>query len=253
VSETELDIARLQVLLAVQELNADTERLQIDRGATAVAVTGIVETESRKSEIANRLRMIPHVAADIHSYRDFDGKPGVSFTSNTVQAMSVVAGKSPLDDYCEARELSRDGCQQLAYRLLNSSAKLVRVDSRVADLQRLYTSAKPLTSRAQELLTELMHRYAFQITNALSDQQTAFETLGINRLREMDRKVSGKDTLTNAIQRNFNLTKELVYAKDEHSRTASLVIEDLAVSTVEVQAAMSTTPLGTIDRAATPQ
>jgi len=87
----------------------------------------------------------------------------------------------------------------------------------------------------------------------LSDQQIAFETLGIKHSPEMDRKVSGEETLTNAIQRNFNLTKELVYAKDEHSRTASLLIEDLAVSAEEVQAAISTTPLRTTDRAATPQ
>jgi DNA-directed RNA polymerase specialized sigma24 family protein len=115
-SENEISVAKLQVLLAVQELAADTERLQIDRRVSGVVVTGIVETEARKQEIAGRLRMIPNVVADIHSYRDFDARPDTSSASNTVQAISVVAGRSPLDDYCEAGRVSRDRCQQLGYR-----------------------------------------------------------------------------------------------------------------------------------------
>jgi hypothetical protein len=253
VSETEIDLAKLEVLLAIQELSADTERLQINRGATGVVVTGVVATEARKLEIAGRLRTIPHVAAEIHSYRDFDAKPDPSSVSNTIKAVTVVTGTSPLDDYCETRQVSRDRCQQLGYRLLNSSTRLGHVNSQIADLDRQYPSTRPLSSSVQMLLAELMHRYVFHITDALSEQRMALAMLGMDYDPEIDARVRSDESLSEAIHRNFNLTKELVYAKDEHSRTATLVIQDLAESAEEVRAAVSNAPFNTTSRAASPQ
>jgi hypothetical protein len=253
VSEQEIDVAKLGVLLAIQELSADAERLQVNRAATGVVVTGIVETEARKLEIASRLRTIPHVIADIHSYRDFDGKPDSSPTPTTVQAMSVVAGASPLDDYCETRQILRERCQQIAYLLLKTSATLIRAASQIADLQRQYPSVRPLTPAAQVLLAELMHHYVLHINAAVSEEQNAFSALGIEHPAVRDGSGNHDENLHEAIQHNFNLTKELVYAKDEHSGAPLSVIRDLAESAEEVRAAVSDVPMNTINRAAAPQ
>jgi hypothetical protein len=115
-SEAEIDIARLDVLLALQELKADTERMQVSQIVGGIVVTGIVDSETRKREIANRLRMIPNVTANILSYRDLESKPESVSGITAIRAMSVVAGESPLDSYCEAQRVMRDRCQQLAWR-----------------------------------------------------------------------------------------------------------------------------------------
>jgi hypothetical protein len=98
-----------------------------------------------------------------------------------------------------------------------------------------------------------MHRYVFHISDALSEQRMALAMLGMDYHPEIDARVRRDEGLSDAIQRNFNLTKELVYAKDEHSRTAPLVIQDLAESAEEVRAAVSNASFNTTNRAASPQ
>jgi hypothetical protein len=95
VSEDQLDMAELGVMMALQELHADTERLQESRTRSGVVVTGIVESESRKLEISRRLQTIPHTSATIWSYRDLDTKSRTDPESMSIRAMSVAAEDSP--------------------------------------------------------------------------------------------------------------------------------------------------------------
>jgi type IV secretory pathway protease TraF len=247
-SESDIDIARLGVLLALQELNADTERLQVSQAARGISVTGIVESESRKREIADRLRMIPNVTSNILSYRDFESKSG-NASGYQLKAMSVVAGESPLDSYCETQRVLRDRCQQLAFLLLNSSATLVRENSRLGDLQHQYPSSKPLTPAARTLLNELVRQHINHLAIAVREQEEIFPALGIGRLRGADTIVSNPATINDVVQHNLLLAKELVYAGDEHSRAAPLILHDLAVSATEVRTAVSRIPVSTTDHA----
>jgi hypothetical protein len=248
-SEADIDIARLDVLLALQELQADTERLQISQIAGGIAVTGIVDSETRKREIVNRLRMIPNVTANILSYRDLESKLGSVSGITAVRAMSVVAGESPLDSYCEAQRVLRDRCQQLAFLFLSSSATLVRENSRLGDLQHLYPSTKPLTPAARVLLNELMRQHINHLTIAAREQEEIFPALGIVRLRDANTTANYTADMSDVMQRNLLLTKELVYAGDEHSRSAPIILHDLAVSARDVRTAVSRIPVPTADRA----
>jgi hypothetical protein len=75
-SDGEIDMAGLSVLVALQKLNADTEGLSVTRTGSGITVAGIVESDDRKLEITNQLRMIPHISVDIRSYRDYELKSG---------------------------------------------------------------------------------------------------------------------------------------------------------------------------------
>ncbi|WP_420239598.1 RNA polymerase sigma factor [Telmatobacter bradus] len=248
-SESDIDIARLGVLLALQELHADTERLQISQTESGISVTGIVEDQRRKQEISDRLRMIPNVTAEILSYRDFASKPGNARGESTIKAMSVVDGESPLDSYCESQRVLRDRCQQFAFLLLSSSATLVRENNRLGDLQHQYPSTKPLSPAARVLLNELMRQHINHLASAVKDQEDIFPALGIGRPRGADMSASDPAAMEDAVQHNLLLAKELVYAGDEHSRSAPLILHDLVVSTTEVRTAISRIPVPATDHA----
>lgn len=240
-SAAELDIADLNVLLALQELHADTERLQVTRSASSIAVTGIVETDSRNVEITSRLRTIPHVTSDILSYRDFDAKPETNPGPTTIKVMSVVDGESPLDSYCRTQQISRESCQQLAYHLLNSSATLVRESSRLTELQRQYPSDGPMTPAARALLSELMRQHLQHLAAAVNAEKETYLMLGVNPA-SLKTGTTVDINLTAVVERNLHIADELVYARDEHSRDTSIIIQDLATSAGEVQAAISRIP-----------
>jgi DNA-directed RNA polymerase specialized sigma24 family protein len=248
-SASDMDIAQLDVLLALQELHADTERLQVTQAANGIHVTGIVEDEKRKRQISDQLRTIPNVTVNILSYRDFESKPGNASGASTVKAMSVVAGESPLDSYCESQQVLRDRCQQLAFLLLSSSATLVRENNRLDELQHQYPSTKPLSPAARALLGELIRQHLNHLAIAMKDQEDIFPALGIGRPRSAGTSADDAVAMNDAVQHNLLLAKELVYAGDEHSRPAPLILHDLAVSTTEVRAAISRIPVPTTDHA----
>jgi len=248
-SEDDLDIARLDVLLALQEIHADTERLQVSQTDGGITVTGIVDSDNRKQQIADRLRMIPNVTVNILSYRDFESKPGSVSGLTTIKAMSVVDGESPLDSYCEAQRVLRDRCQKLAFLLLNSSATMVRENSRLGDLQHQYPSTKPLTPAARVLLNELMRQHINHLSIAVREQEDIFPILNIGRLHSADTPANDQAAINDVVQHNLLLTKELVYAGDEHSRSAPVILHDLAVSAKDVRTAVSRISVPNEDRA----
>jgi hypothetical protein len=163
--------------------------------------------------------------------------------------MSVVAGESTLDSYCETQRVLRDRCQQLAFLVLNSSATLVRENSRLGELQLQYPSSKPLTPAARALLNELVRQRINHLAIAVRKQEEIFPALGIGCLSGADTTVDDPAAVNDVVQHNLLLAKELVYAGDEHSRSASLILHDLAVSATEVRTAVSRIPVLATDRA----
>jgi DNA-directed RNA polymerase specialized sigma24 family protein len=249
-SEADMDIARLNVLLELQNLNASADGLSVTQENNGITVAGIVESDNRKLEISTRLRMIPHVIVNIHSYRDFDSKPETVGSVDTIKAMSVVAGESPLDGYCKDQQVSQERCQQLALLLLNSSAALVRESKHLSDLEHQYPPTKPMTPAASALLSELIHRYIDHLAIAAREEEDAFPVLGVERSHELDASTNDITKMNDIAQHNLLLAKELVYAGDEHSRSALLILHDLARSAEQVRTSVSLIPLPTADHAA---
>jgi RNA polymerase sigma factor (sigma-70 family) len=250
-SESQIDIAALGALLAIQELHADTERLQMTRSANGVEVNGVVESESRKQQIVARLRTISHVIPGIFTYQELDAKPGTPSSTEVVKAVSVISGDSQLDRYCRAARIAHDECERLSYRFLNSSTTLVRDSNRLSELQQQYPSGRPLTSRAQFLLAGLVAGHVDHLNAALWDQEKTLEALSLESGPAEPAKGGNSTTLISAAAQNLALTRELVYASDEHSRTVTVIVREIAISLRETRAAISRIPTSSADNTAT--
>jgi DNA-directed RNA polymerase specialized sigma24 family protein len=249
VSENELDIAELDVMLALEELHADTERLQSKRTDEGIVVTGIVDSETRKQEIASRLRMISYAISDIHSYRDFESGKQPSSVTTAVKAESVVTEPTPLDGYCETKLIARDHCQQLAYSLLTSSAILYRETSQLDDLWRQYPPAKPLTPAAGTLLNQLVSQHLDHLDFGVRQQREALLALGLDHLETGMNQQDGRFDLHAATRQNLVLAKELVYPQNDQTRAATAIVQELAASVEEIRNAVSRLRMSTADEA----
>jgi RNA polymerase sigma factor (sigma-70 family) len=239
VSEDQLDLAELGVLLALQELHADTERLQPSRTSSGIVVTGIVESDSRKLEISSRLKTIAHVSSTIWSYRDLETKSGQNPEGMNITAMSVTAEDSPLDKYCEGRHLARDRCRQSAHQILSASANLVLQSKRLRDLARQFPSSKALTPEAQVPLNELIALYIRHLAVAAGEEEEAFPVLELESSSGISLPESPAPELRDLAEHNLRLATELVYASNGHARDASLILRELATSARDIHAAVS--------------
>lgn len=236
--EDQLDIAELGVMLALQELHADTERLRESRTSSGIMVTGIVESESRKLEISRRLRTIPHISATIWSYRDLNTKSLYGPEDTNITAMSVAAEESPLDKYCEGRHLARDRCRQSAHQILSASARLVRDSKRLRDLTSQFPSSRTLSSEARLLLDELTELYHKHLAAAAGEEEDAFSFLELQSASGTPLEGSAPE-LPVLVEQNLRLATELVYASDGHARDAPLILQQLATMARDIQAAVS--------------
>ena len=239
VSEDQLDVANLGVLFALQELRADTERLQVSRTSDKIAVTGIVESDGRKLELTTRLREIPHVAINISSYRDFEKDHRNKSEIVSVKAITATAQGSPIDRYCEARLLPLDGCRESARQILNSSTALVRESSRLFDLRAQYPSTKSMGPAAQALLHQLIALHIRHLQAAIEEEQDAFPFLQVSGSSHTAEPQSPAPELHDLAQRNLKLASEFVYSDDEQARDAPQILEELATSARNVRAALS--------------
>jgi hypothetical protein len=239
VSEDQLDLAELGVLLALQELHADTERLQESRTSSGIVVTGIVESDSRKLEITRRLKTIPHISATIWSYRDLETKSGHGPEGANITAMSIAAEDSPLDRYCEGRHLARDRCRQSAHQILSASANLVRESKQLRDLARQFPSSKALTPEAGILLDELTALYVRHLATAAGEEEEVFPVLQLESAAETSSAESPAPELRALAEHNLRLATELVYSGNGQARDASLILPELATSARDIQAAVS--------------
>ena len=238
-SDAQLDVAQLSVLLALQELKADTERLQVTRTPSGVAVKGIVDTDERKAAITLRLHSIAHVTASISSYRELDAKATPGTNTFQLQAVSVAAADTPLKAECNHEKIAADRCRQLSFALLNASTVLVRESKSVSTLRQEYPAARPLTATAQTLLAEIVTERLGHMHAALDQQERVLQSLSVEETRGMENKPAERPFLEDAVQHNLVLCKELVYVSDEHSRSASIILQELAQTEEETRIAMS--------------
>ncbi len=239
VTEDQLDLAELGVLVAMQELRADTERLRESRTSNGVLVTGVVESDSRKLDITAKVQAIPHVTAAISSYRDIESKAAGETGTTSIKAVSIAAGESPLDKYCESRRLQRDRCRQSAHQILSSSTTLVRESRRLSELEEQFPSSKSLTPTAKALLDELTALHFHHLAAAIHDQEDSFPALQLEQVSGASSPDSPAPGLSDLVQNNQRLAAELVYASGENARDADLILMELAASAQDIRLALS--------------
>jgi DNA-directed RNA polymerase specialized sigma24 family protein len=240
-NEAQVDFAELSTILALQELRADTERLQVTRTPSGVDVLGIVESDQRKTAIILRLQTIAHVKASISSYRDLDAKAPPKASASQVHAVSAAVEDTPLKAECSHEKMSSDQCRRLSYALLDASSVLIRESKSMNALRQEYPAARPLTSTAQQLLVEIVEERLGHMHAALEQQKRVLQSLSVDRARGWENRPAGPPILEDAAQRNLSLCKELVYVADEHSRPAPIILEELAQIVDDTRIALART------------
>jgi hypothetical protein len=237
VSDDKLDLAGLSVLLALQDLQADTERLKVSRSTVGMVVSGIVESEERKLEITGRLRAIPHVDCRISSYGDLSADSSHSSVSQSIVAVSAVSRDSPLDSYCADRKIGRPACRVVAHSILTSSAGLGREEMRLRELQNDYPQSRPLTPTARRLLGELTRIHVDHLAANVLDLEQALHALDPS-IQSPEAPPTPTDDLRNLIEASRALTQKLVYASEGTDRDPLDIIRKLADSTQKIHAAL---------------
>jgi hypothetical protein len=249
-TEGEMDLAALGVLKALEEMHAETERLEITRSRRGVEVRGVVESAARKQQLQSRLKAISHVNPEIFSYQDMDAKNPTTAATPKLNALSVTSTDSQLDLHCRTLQIAHEECQRWSYRLLNSITVLMRDSRRLAELQSQYPSNKPLASDARAILASLITGHLAHLNAAVWDQQQALQALQLWPASQADGAIAG-DSLLGAVAQNRANIEELVYASKEGTRPATAIVRDLAQSLKEVRNALSHMPTYAADNTAT--
>jgi len=231
--ESEIDVAMLSAMRALQQLHADAERLQIVRSSKGVSVEGVVESNARKFELVSQLGAIPHVQANISSYLDLDANSALSSSISEIKAESVVSGISQLDRYCISAHKPQEVCRQASYRLLNLATIVARDGKKLADLQDRFAGRDSFDLRIQRLMSQLVHDRVGHLEAALAEQQALVASLGL--AVETIAPPSEPLALANAAERNLAAVRELVDSSDENARPAAALAEDILRSQQHVR------------------
>ena len=235
---SEVDEAELSALLALKQLHADTERLQVNPGAVGVEVKGVVETKERQQQINAQLRLIPRVTSFVQSYSDLDQSASTTNAPSSVTAVSVSAEPSPLERYCDQKALNREDCSTLSHDLLRASADIQRESRAIDGLLKRFSDSSSLTAVSRATLHTLLVQHLDSLATATDVQEHSLASLA-PQLRTESIGHAGQSTLPNIAQSNLKLARELVYAGTERSREAPAILIDLANSALEVRTQMT--------------
>lgn len=238
-SDEQLDLAELSAMLALQELHADTERLQVAREVDGVRVVGIVDSDERKAEIYSRLSSIPNVKPAISSYRDLERRSNNPGNPSQLRSVTAADSESPLTIECRQRKIPPDSCRQLSYALLNAATVLERNATRLGELETSYPPTKHLAKSSHELLTAIVTTRFQHMNQALNMQEETLRSLGAIDMQQREDKPAGESSLRSNAETDLALTKELVYASDTHLKPTSDMLRDLARVVETMRGAMA--------------
>ena len=242
-SESQFDLATLSALRALQELHAETERLELIRTPQAVQVRGVVAAIDRKQEIAANLRTIANVTVDIATYQELDEKSALSSSIHAIKAVSVISGDSPLENYCALAHIAQDDCRHLTYRLLNTATTLVLESKRLSQLNKQYPTTKSITPAAREVLARLINVHIEHLVSSVDEQEKIVALFAIttergDTLRVTDESMAVEDKVLQAAQQNLSLIHDLVSASSDQTRGSSARIDSLPASVTRMREAI---------------
>ena len=136
--------------------------------------------------------------------------------------------------------MGQDECRNISYNLLNSSTVILQESRKIAGLLTEFSSNRPLTLTAESMLDELIVQHGSGLAAAIQQQERTLALSGVTgSMSEQNVTVFNAENLVAAAQHDVDLSKELTYAGDDHSRPAQSVFLDLARSVEQIKAAAS--------------
>ncbi len=240
--EAQLDEAELGARLALHDIGADTsERIELKRTPSAVQVRGIVATDERKRQIEASLHQVPHVTADLYTFRDVQERGSPATAISSVRQSSSVEVPSPLENYLLPQGMSRDDIGELGHALFTSSVEVNQEGKAIADLQQRFTTSEALTANARTAFSALVADHRKKLLAALQREEALLVRAKLAAGADGDSTLSA--ALEPAVERNVALCSELISDGGEHPRPAQAIVPELSRSIVQLRAIL-TNPLG---------
>lgn len=227
----QLDETELGARLVLNQFHADTgEQIEIVRSPQGVEVKGLVETEERKRELADHLRMMPHVTASIQSIADVKNNLGSDAGATSIRTAEIGDEPSPLKTYLLRRGRSVTAINNLARQFFENGLAISQESKAIGDLQARFAGSGPETALASATLTELIFSHRERLRAALKREH---ELLGeaLNEPSNGDASsIPASSSLEAAAEKNMALCKELTATSRTAVRSAERILADMSVS-----------------------
>jgi len=183
-SDLELDESELAARVVLNQLHADTgEQIHLTRSASGIDVKGVVDTDTRKQQLVSRLALLPHVRSSLLSVEEIGTRPPMhsAFRSGQpVQAYSVEAQPSPLEQYLRERKISLDQLGVISQSLLDESLRIQQAEVHHSELQLRFKEPNQLPADQQNRLAELSRNYINAVQAALDQNKRTLFAIGLD-------------------------------------------------------------------------
>jgi len=253
-SGLELDSAELGARLVLNQLHADTgEQIHVARSANGIQVKGVVDTDQRKSQLVGRLLQVPHVHPSLLSVEEIGSQPPVTSPhgGQPIQAYSVEAQASPLEQYLREKKLPVDNLAAISQGLLDNCLKVQQARGHLSELQYRFKGANQLPDELQNQLSKLSENYVNAMQSGLDADKRTLLSLGLDTAVQPAPPSSSGQTdkdLDQQVHQYQNLCQELIASGVGQPRSAQAIAHDLI--TVGAQIRMHVPPKPVFDSTA---
>jgi DNA-directed RNA polymerase specialized sigma24 family protein len=240
-SESELDAAELSVRVALNHLNADTgEPILVSRSANGIQVKGIVENNQRKLQLEARLQQLPHVHPSLTSVEEMGKHPNYGLPSKgvTVQAYSVEAQPSPLEQYLRENKLPLDQLETITQSLLDQSFRMKQAEVHLSELHQRYKEANQLPIDQQNQLIELSRNYLNQIQAGLDANKRTFLSIGLDGTEQAPSSLASNspvEDISYQVRRYQEYCQQLITSGAGTPISAVVVADELRTSSLLIR------------------
>jgi hypothetical protein len=183
-SDRELDEVELAVRVTLNQLHADTgEQIQLIRKPGRIEIKGVVDTDTRKQEIVSRLASVPNVHISMLSVEEIGARPRSSASfgnGQPIQAYSVQAEPSPLEQYLREKDLPLDQLATISQGLLDQSLKMQHAEVHLSELRLRFREANQLPTDQQSRLAALSRNYINAIEDGLEANKQTLHAIGLD-------------------------------------------------------------------------
>jgi hypothetical protein len=242
-TEDQLDEAELGVRLVLNQLQADTgEQIRIERSPSGIEVKGLVETNQRKRELSEQLRMIPRVKASILSIEELQQSNDAAQPAESLKVTSVAAQPSPLETYFVKQGRDAAALRTISQQLLSDALTASQESRSISDLLNRFAAGDKLTSLGKGTLTALVFSHRQKLMRAIEEEQALLDGLspGLNGGKSADQQSM---SLVDVAARNLTLCEELSLGSRAQPRSAESILSDLTMELSELRASAHRTLL----------
>jgi hypothetical protein len=243
----QVDEAELQARVVLNHLNADTgEQIEITRNEKGVRVQGLVETEDRKSEINEGLRVIPFLTPRVQSFSDLRAAAGDSTESPAIpQQRTTLAQVSPLERYLMEQERSREDLSRISSEIFEYALAIGRSSRTIEMILERFPDEQDLTEAAKKARSELLARNAARLLDDLREQQRLLKEVSFDTEAGNAAGVEAGDaSLVQLAQRDARMSKALISGASDQNQSAKQLAAQLDQAIAQLRSRLLRLRLG---------